>query len=173
MHRKEMTHSDGSYEKKSRRRDWLTIWDKVKFPWYTYRLMHRKRVTCELHDSYVRLMTSKHAIPKIEWAIELRYNSVKTRSQWVGNQTRWWQDVVEKNHHPAEWAFGTPDCVLETSWWEDAGMKTCPREAGPRASGWAALENEKDKTLMAIRVGINIYCSSVRSPTRSHMQTLQ
>ena len=40
--------------------------------------MHRKRVTCELHDSYFRLMTMKHAIPKIEWAIELLYNSVET-----------------------------------------------------------------------------------------------
>ena len=30
MHRKEVTHSDGSYEKKSRRRAWLTKWDKVK-----------------------------------------------------------------------------------------------------------------------------------------------
>ena len=59
--------------------------------------MHRKRVTCELHDSYFRLMTIKHAIPKtvevthsdgqlwgdIEWAIELLYNSVKTGSQLV------------------------------------------------------------------------------------------
>ena len=45
--------------------------------------MHRKRVTCELHDSYFRLMTIKHAIPKIEWAMELSYNSVKTGSQLV------------------------------------------------------------------------------------------
>ena len=30
MHWKEVTHSDGSYEKKSNRRAWLTIWDKVK-----------------------------------------------------------------------------------------------------------------------------------------------
>ena len=30
MHRKEMTHSDGSYEKKSRRRALLTVWDKIK-----------------------------------------------------------------------------------------------------------------------------------------------
>ena len=30
MHRKEETYSDGSYEKKSRRRAWLKIWDKVK-----------------------------------------------------------------------------------------------------------------------------------------------
>ena len=40
-----------------------------KFPWYTHRLMHRKRVTCELHDHYFRLMTIKHAISKIEWAL--------------------------------------------------------------------------------------------------------
>ena len=30
MHRKEVTHSDGSYEKKSRWRAWLKKWDKVK-----------------------------------------------------------------------------------------------------------------------------------------------
>ena len=65
MHRKEVTHSDGSYEKKSRRRTWLKKWDKVKIPWYTHRLMHLKRVTCELQDSYFRLMTINHAIPKI------------------------------------------------------------------------------------------------------------
>ena len=94
-----------------RGRAWLTIWDRVKIPRYSHRLMHRKRVTCELHDSYFRVMTIKHAIPKttelthsasygqlwgdIEWAIELLYNSVKTGSQF-GDQTRWWQDAVEK-----------------------------------------------------------------------------
>ena len=31
--------------------------------------MHRKRVTSELHDSYFRLMTIKHPISKIQWAI--------------------------------------------------------------------------------------------------------
>ena len=30
MDRKEVTHSDGSYEKKSCKRIWLTKWDKVK-----------------------------------------------------------------------------------------------------------------------------------------------
>ena len=53
--------------------------------------MHRKKVTCELHDSYFRSMTIKYAIPKTaevthsdgqlwgdtEWAIELLYNSVR------------------------------------------------------------------------------------------------
>ena len=51
--------------------NWLMKWDELKkFPWYTHRLMYRKRVTCELHDCYFRLMTIKHSISKIEWAIE-------------------------------------------------------------------------------------------------------
>ena len=61
--------------------NWLTIWDKLKFPWYTHRLMHRKRVTCELHDSYFRLMTIKHALPKIESAIEWTLNYYITQSR--------------------------------------------------------------------------------------------
>ena len=43
--------------------------------------MHRKRVTSELHDSYFRLMSIKHAIPKIEWAIEWALNYYITRSR--------------------------------------------------------------------------------------------
>ena len=49
-----------------RGRAWLTVWDRVKIPRYTHRLMHRKRVTCELHDSYIRLMMIKHASPKTQ-----------------------------------------------------------------------------------------------------------
>ena len=44
--------------------------------------MHRKRVTCELHDSYFHLMTIKHSISKIEWGdrvgVELLHNALKT-----------------------------------------------------------------------------------------------
>ena len=108
MHRKEVTHSDSSYVKKSRRRTWLKKWDKVKIPWYTHRLMHRKRVTCELHDSYFCLMTIKHAIPKIEWAIELLYNSVKTGSQWVGVQRSRRQAMVEKATTRQKGTMGPP-----------------------------------------------------------------
>ncbi len=43
--------------------------------------MHRKRVTCELYDSYFRLMTIKHAIPRIEWVIEWALNYYKTQSR--------------------------------------------------------------------------------------------
>ena len=61
----------------------LIIWEKVKVPLCQYRLMHRKRVTSELHDSYFRLMTIKHSISKIEWAsndyiIELSSTSQST-----------------------------------------------------------------------------------------------
>ena len=54
-----------SNRKKSRRWAWLTIWDKVKVPPCRYKVMHRKRVTCELHDTYFRSMKITHAIPKI------------------------------------------------------------------------------------------------------------
>ena len=49
--------------------------------WNGTRLMHRKGVTSELYDSYFRLMTIKHAIPKIEWAIEWALNYYITRSR--------------------------------------------------------------------------------------------
>ena len=68
MHRKEVTHSNGSYVRKSRGRKLADEMGRAKkFPWYTHRLMHRKRVTSELHDNYFRLVTIKHSISKIEW----------------------------------------------------------------------------------------------------------
>ena len=41
--------------------------------------MHRKRVTSELHDSYFRLMTIKHPISKIQWAIVWALNYYLTK----------------------------------------------------------------------------------------------
>ena len=82
MHRKEVTHSNGSYERKSRGRKLADEMGRAKkFPWYTHRLMHRKRVTCELHDSYFHLMTIKHSISKIEWAIVWALNYYITQSR--------------------------------------------------------------------------------------------
>ena len=41
--------------------NWLMKWDELKiFPGYTHRLIHRKRVTCELHDSYFRLIDDQN-----------------------------------------------------------------------------------------------------------------
>ena len=82
MHRKEVTHSNGSYERKSRGRKLADEMGRgKKFPWYTHRLMHQKRVTCELHDSYFRLMTIQYAIPKIELATEWTLNYYITQSR--------------------------------------------------------------------------------------------
>ena len=40
-------------------RAWLTIWDRVKIPRYSHKLIHRRRITCELHDSYFHSMMIK------------------------------------------------------------------------------------------------------------------
>ena len=135
-----------SYGKKSCRRAWLTIWDKVK---------SRSTATnwCTGSKWPVNCMTvisawwwSEHVIPRtvevthsdsqlwgdIEWAIELLYNSVKTGSQLV-----WRSESLETR------------CGRESQ-----------QKAGSQTSGWAALENRKE-TLMAIRVGVNMlqFCS--------------
>ena len=74
--------------------NWLMKWDEVKkkFPWYTHRLMHRKRVTCELYDSYSRWMTINHAIPKIEWAFN--YYITQSRQKSDSSSASWRSDRV-------------------------------------------------------------------------------
>ena len=47
---------------------WLTIWDRVKIPWCSHKLMHRKRVTCELHDSK-SAYSDGQLWGDIEWAL--------------------------------------------------------------------------------------------------------
>ena len=122
MQRKEVTHSNGSYERKSRRWAQLIIWDKMKVPlqsdapeesdfWTAWQLFPLDGdQTCHSKD----------------WVddrvgVELLYNSVKTEVRqleirrvrrqnvvekpggggpwgpwWVGVQRSCWQDVVEK-----------------------------------------------------------------------------
>ena len=129
-------------------RAWLTIWDRVKISRYSHKLMYRKRVTCELHDSYFLSMMIKtchskdggsrisfgHLWEEIEWVLNYYI------TQCTGNSTRVWGSE---------------------SWRNGAVEKTAPsRELGPRVPGWAASENRKE-TLMAIRVGVNMlqFCS--------------
>ena len=86
MHRKEVTHSNGSYERKSSGRKLADEMGRArKIPMVHYRVMHRKRVTSELHDSYFRLMTIKHSISKIEWASNDYIIELSSTSQlnWV------------------------------------------------------------------------------------------
>ena len=107
MHRKEVTHSNGSYERKSRGRKLADEMGRgKKFPWYTHRLTHRKRVTCELHDSLFRLMTIKHAISKIERAIEWTLNYYITQSR---QKSRCARESHTRPRGPREprWSLGT------------------------------------------------------------------
>ena len=88
MHLKEVTHSNGSYERKSRMWARLIIWDKVKVPlqsdapeksdlWTTWQLF-------PLDDD--QTCHSKDWVG--DWVgVELLYKSVKTRSQTVGVET--------------------------------------------------------------------------------------
>ena len=169
MHQKEVTHSNGSYERKSHGRKLVDEMGRAKkFPWYTHRLTHRKRVTCELHDSYFCLMTIKHSISKIEWAIVWALNyyitqsrrKIKpvecqlekrcgreshTRPKRLGALMSWGPEKMlircsKESQHPAEWTPGPP---VEYQ------------------------ENEKDTTLTAISLGSK-YFSSFRSPAPSH-----
>ena len=90
--------------------------------------MHRKRVISELHDSYFRLMTIKHAIPKIEraieWVIELLYNSVRQEVSELESR-RIGEKSGKESHHPAEGALGIPDGV----WGPDQLVIRCSRES--------------------------------------------
>ena len=74
-------------------------------------------MTCELHDSYFRLMTIKHSISKIEWAIEwaiewtLNYYITQFQLSWscsgVGGGVI--EEMWQGKPHPAEGALGSPD----------------------------------------------------------------
>ena len=96
-------------------------WDELKkFPWYTHRLMHRKRVTCELHDSYFRLMTIKHAISKIERAIEWALNYYITQSRQKSDSSS-----------------SSCSCSWRRIYRREVVGKATPGRGGPREPGWS------------------------------------
>ena len=158
MHRKEVTHSDGSYEKKSRRRDWLTIWDKVKshgtfIDWWTGR------------EWPVNCMTVISAwwrsnMPFQGLSGPLNYNITRSRQEVES----WRSDELEtrcgrESHHPAEGAFGTPDWVWRPVGEKMLGWEYVPERLGPLAPGWAAQENENDTWRCPERLGKSLCCS--------------
>ena len=123
--------------------------------------MHRKSVTCELHESYFRSMMIKTCHSKdggsgiFRWpfmgrdwvGVELLYNSVHRKFNQFWRSETWRNDAVEE---------------------------TVPsRELGPRASGWATQENKKDTLLCLEELGRSICYSSVRSLTLSQTQPFQ
>ena len=133
-----------------------------KILWYSHRLMHQKRVTCELHDSYFCSMTIKHAIPKtaevtnsdgqlwgdIEWAIELLYNLVKTGSQWVWRSDQLVIRCGRESQHPAEWAHRPP---VEQPWRTRKTQRWWPEEWGVNMLQLCSVSNSLSHTNLSIK----------------------
>ena len=115
--------------------NWLMKWDelKKKNPIVHYRVMPRKRVTSELHDSYSRLMTIKHSISKIEWASNDYIVQLSSTRQW-----NWVPVPVEFDAQGASVvASRVPD-----SWSRDGVEKATPDRGGPRESRWSLGSRE-------------------------------
>ena len=161
-----------------RGRAWLTIWDRVKIPRYSHKLMHRKRVTCELHDSYFRSMTIKHTIPKTaevhipmasygnRWRRALNYYITQCtwNSRGFGDQTSWRRDAVEKASTqqmepsgPRLWVWGSDELEIR-----------CSREN--QHPERLSSPGERERNADGHKSGGSICCSSIRSPTPSHTQ---
>ena len=110
----------------------LIIWDKVKVTRCHYWVMHRKRVTCELHDSYFRLMTIKHSISKIQWAIMWALNYYITQ---LSSTSQLGASAVARR--------------IPNSWRRGVVGKATPDRRGPREPRWSwpqHQENKKDTT---------------------------
>ena len=139
-----------------------------KIPWYTHRLMHRKRVTCELHDNF-----------SAWWRSNIPFQRLSGR--WNYYITRWRQEVREletrcgrESHHPAEGALGDSRLRVgdQMSWWQDV-IEKASRKLSPQASGWASGERERHNADGHKSGGVNIlqFCSV--SNTLSHTQPFQ
>ena len=151
IHRKKVTHSDGSYGKKSRRRAWVTIWDKVKSHGTVI-------VWCTKREWPVNCMT----VISVWWRSNMPFQRLSGRLNYY--ITRWRQEVSE---------FGD-----RKVWRPDPLVTRCSRESQHSAENWApglwlsTLENGKER-LMAIRVWVNVlqFCSV--SNSLSHTQPFQ
>ena len=89
---------------RKRSRGWINAYDmgQGEGPIVPLTVMHRKRVTSELHDSYFCLMTIKHPISKIQkaivWALNYYLTQLSSGSQAVASRIpdSWRPDVVGK-----------------------------------------------------------------------------
>ena len=154
-------------------RNWLMKWNEVKNSHGS--LIDRKRGTCELHDSYFRLMTIKHAISKIEWAIQWTLNYYITQSRQKSREfelssssSSSWSWVVVRKATPGRRGLGP--------WWIGGPEKMpirCSKESHHPAE-WVPgppvehQENKKDTTLTAIRVRVKIFQFCWVSSSLSH-----
>ena len=173
MQRKEVSHSNGSYERKSCGRKLADEMGrgKKKISWYSHRLTHRKRVNSELHDSYFRSMTITQAIPMIA---EVTHPDRQISEEIAEAWRRVYISALEfeGNIRPTNWTEGDRGQASRVG---VGGRRVVVRKAstqqgGLQGSRWAALQNEKDTTLTAITLGSK-YFSYVRSPAPSHSKT--
>ena len=143
-------------------RAWLTIWNRVKIPQYSHKLMHRKRVTCELHDSYFRSMIKTCHSKGV--GIELLHNSVHRKFNQFGDQTSWRQDAVEKASTQQREPSGPR---LMRVWGSEEMEKWCCREnstqqrAEPLGLQLSSPGEWERNAVMANRVEVNMlqFCS--------------
>ena len=161
-----------SNRKKSRRRIWLTKWDKVKahdtlIDWCTGRERPLNCMTVisarwQSNMSSQRLrkwyISDGKLWRDIEWAIELLYNSVRTGSQWVGEQTSWSKRCGKESHHPVEGAFGIP-IELETRWWQDAVEEAHTQQRGLPGLQLSSPGERERHNADGHKSGGSIYCS--------------
>ena len=150
----------------------LIIWDKVKVPLCHYRVMHRKRVTSELHDSYFRLMTIKHSISKIEWASNDYITQLSSTSQGpvelkIGRSYRRYVVGKATSGRRGLWAL--------MNWGSEKMLIRCRKESHHPAE-WpldlrSSIKEQERHNVTVISLGSK-YFSYVRSPAPSHTQTL-
>ena len=161
--------------------------------------MHRKRVTSELHNSYFRLMTIKHSISKIQWAIMwalnyyiMQLSSSPSREAEAERERGSWQ-----RHLAVEFGRGTPsssrvgggegrDVVGKAtpgrrgllaliSWGPEKMLIRCHKESQHPAEWALGLRLSIKRTRKTQRDGHKEWRSKyevyVRSPAPSHSKT--
>ena len=126
-----MTHSDGSYTKKSHRWAWLTIWDKLKshgtvIGWCTGR---EWPVNCMTVIS-TQWQSNMPFQGQRKWYI-LMASYGEILSGWLNYYiTRWRQEVSE---------FGD-----QTRWWQDAVEEASTKQSGPPGL-WLSSPREQER----------------------------
>ena len=143
MHRMEVTQSDGSQEKKSRRRAWLKKWNKVKshgtlIDWWTGR------------EWPVNCMT----VISAWWRSNMPFQRLSGRlnyyiTRWDSKSVSWRSVELEtrcgrESQHTAEGAFEIPDWV-----WRPVGEKMLewehvPERLGPQTP-WLSNPGERER----------------------------
>ena len=116
MHQKEVTHSDGSYERKSRRRVWLTKWDKIK----------------KSHDTLIDWC------PGREWPV----NCMTVISAWWRSNMPFQRLSGRLNYYITLWGQEVRRVGDQRSRKQDV-VEKASRKLSPRASVWASGERER------------------------------